>query len=168
MKLRCLVPATAALWLMVLPGCSTSGDQHATEALHQVEDSLFREAGQNWRRGSDPAWLAIWAANDSGIREGSACASPRMTVTVEPLAWDSPDGWLGRVDLRVTVTSDGIGSCGFSGPSYGPGRAQECVRFVVGDAKDTSKRIDCDGRTPVPAPTSASTRNWPSGQPPGG
>lgn len=135
------------LIVVAMSGCTTDGGQRAAQQrLDEVADGLAREAQQNWRRSqTDPTWLAIWAADDSGPFRSGDDGDGKLTV--RPLSWRQlPDGE-GEVDVSIDVTTPAHAAASFGDRSYSAGHATACRRIGT-DASVTT--LSCAGR-PTPA-----------------
>ena len=152
--------AVVTLLVALTGGCSSSaglpsGDRAARAELTRLQESVFREASLDFRRGFDPVVLARWATNDSGPSVQGGDDPTPFTDLVEALSWSTLDGNDGVVDLRLSVTTPGYHSNNFGGGSYGPGSAQRCVRIYVGSADDSVVTVDCAGRSAAVVPAAA-------------
>lgn len=127
-------------------GCAGSdGDRAAAKELDRVADSIAREAVQHWAGDTDPAWLALWAANDSHPMDESGTGE-QFAVRVQPLSWRR-DGSDGVLEVRIRVDAAGHDAVTFGDRGYGPGTAVRCLRMTVGE---DPAPISCRGRA-VPA-----------------
>jgi hypothetical protein len=134
-----------------LSGCAAAGDRAASRQLDRLQQAIVNEAVVDFRRGFDPVVLARWATNEpSAYGSGDG---QQFDQQVEALSWSSEDGMDAVVDLRLTVSTPGFQSSSFGSGSYGPGRAQRCVRIHVGAANNnTVVRIDCADRPAAMVP----------------
>lgn len=55
-----------SLLLGGLSGCASAEVRATDQQLDRLEQSLYNEALQNFRRGFDPVVVARWATNDTG------------------------------------------------------------------------------------------------------
>ena len=137
--------------LLAASGCvGDAGQRQADRRLEQVAASLAREAQQHWRRHqTDPTWLAIWAANDTGPITDAADEEGDQ-VSVRPLAWRRRADGEGEVEVWLGVTVPPHAAVTFGDRSHGGGRATGC-RTLRTDGSVTALR--CAGRTPGPLPS---------------